>query len=60
MNEQNNLITRTEAMNLLRVTTSTISRYIKQGRLSYYQVGGKKLFSRDQILNESRHDKQTA
>ncbi|MDR2190960.1 MAG: excisionase family DNA-binding protein [Candidatus Peribacteria bacterium] len=42
-------LTRDKASVLLGVSTRTIDRYIKSGRLSYKKVGNKVLLSRDEL-----------
>ena len=51
------LITFEEAKTMLCVSSMTLSRYIKAGKISYYQVGRRKLFRPEELLAESRKPK---
>lgn len=56
-NNQNDLLTRTQVMQLLKVSGVTLSKYTTTGRLSFFRVGRRILFDRQQILSEIKHPK---
>lgn len=57
MTSENDLISRDEVRKMLKVSLATMSRFIKTGKLTYYQIGRRKLFNRDEVLAESRQPK---
>jgi excisionase family DNA binding protein len=55
--KKRNLITRSEVQQLLQVSGVTLSKYTKSGRITFYRVGRRVLFDREEILNEIRNSK---
>jgi excisionase family DNA binding protein len=55
--EKRDLLTREDVRQLLKVSGVTLSKYTKSGRLSFYRVGRRLLFDREEILNEIRNSK---
>ncbi len=51
------LLTRDDVKRLLKISGVTLSRYTKTGRITYYRVGRRLLFDREEILNEIRNSK---
>lgn len=47
--EQDELLTRTEAMQYLRITGATLWRYEKQGKIQSIGIGGKRYFRKSEI-----------
>jgi len=53
----NNLLTRAEVMRLLKVSGVTLSKYTTTKKLTYYKVGRRLLFDREELLNEIKNQK---
>lgn len=47
--EQDELLTRTEALDYLRITGATLWRYEKQGKIQSIGIGGKRYFRKSEI-----------
>ncbi len=55
--EKNDLLTRAEVMKLLKVSGVTLSKFTQAGKLTYYKVGRRLLFDREEILAEIKNQK---
>lgn len=55
--EKKDLMTRKDAQLLLKVSGVTLSKFTKTGMLTFYRVGRRILFDRDEILDEIRNSK---
>ena len=55
--DQTDFITRSEVMKLLQVSGVTLSRYTKSGRLTFYRVGRRLFFDRNELLTEIKTQK---
>lgn len=49
--QQNDLIVRKEALELLNISSSTLWLYEKEGKIQGYGVKGKRYYKRSEILN---------
>ena len=47
--EQDELLTRTEAMQFLKITTATLWRYEKKGKITSHGIGGKRYFKKSEL-----------
>jgi len=47
--EQDELLTRTEAMQYLKITTATLWRYEKKGKITSHGIGGKRYFKKSEL-----------
>lgn len=47
--EQDALLTRTEAMRFLKITTATLWRYEKKGKITSHGIGGKRYFKKSEL-----------
>ena len=47
--EQDQLLTRTEAMQYLKITTATLWRYEKKGKITSHGIGGKRYFKKSEL-----------
>jgi excisionase family DNA binding protein len=50
--EKKDLMTREEVQHLLQVSGVTLTKYTRSGRLSFYKLGRRILFDRQEILKE--------
>jgi excisionase family DNA binding protein len=57
--DKDELMTRIEVQHLLKVSGVTLSKFTKSGRLTFYRVGKRILFNREEILTEIRNSKKT-
>lgn len=48
-NEENELLTRNEAMQFLKITTATLWRYEKKGKITSHGIGGKRYFKKSEL-----------
>ena len=49
--KEEELLTRDEASNLLKINLSTLWRWTKDGKLSAYGIGNRVFYKKDEILN---------
>ncbi|MDM1415057.1 helix-turn-helix domain-containing protein [Myroides odoratimimus] len=47
--EQDELLTRSEAMQFLKITTATLWRYEKKGKITSHGIGGKRYFKKSEL-----------
>lgn len=47
--EQDELLSRTEAMQFLKITTATLWRYEKKGKITSHGIGGKRYFKKSEL-----------
>lgn len=47
--EQDALLTRSEAMSFLKITSATIWRYEKKGKITSHGIGGKRYFKKSEL-----------
>ncbi|MDM1407439.1 helix-turn-helix domain-containing protein [Myroides sp. DF42-4-2] len=47
--EQEEFLTRTEAMQFLKITTATLWRYEKKGKITSHGIGGKRYFKKSEL-----------
>jgi len=55
--EKNDLLSRAEVMKLLKVSGVTLSKFTTAGKLTYYKIGRRLLFDREEILSEIKNQK---
>ncbi|QBK77379.1 helix-turn-helix domain-containing protein [Myroides odoratimimus] len=47
--EKEELLTRSEAMQFLKITTATLWRYEKKGKITSHGIGGKRYFKKSEL-----------
>ncbi|MDM1060843.1 helix-turn-helix domain-containing protein [Myroides odoratimimus] len=47
--KQDELLSRTEAMQFLKITTATLWRYEKKGKITSHGIGGKRYFKKSEL-----------
>lgn len=47
--EKEELLTRSEAMSFLKITTATLWRYEKKGKITSHGIGGKRYFKKSEL-----------
>lgn len=55
---EKNLLSRDEVQKLLRVSGTTLTKITKAGKLTFYKVGRRILFDREELLTEIRNSKR--
>jgi excisionase family DNA binding protein len=51
INKNHGIVSKVEAANILKISLSSVNRYIKAGLIPAYSIGGRVLIKKDDLFN---------